>query len=397
MGHKTVHIERRNGRWHFRRRVPQDLRQYIPRKEIRASLKTKSYDDAVMLVRLRDAEIDRVFSLLRCGVLNNTQRDHVIGTLFPDRQQSITTFEQAINSYLVDRKPGLSTRTQQDYTYFADVLKVEFCKRNLSDIARTDLITFRERIGQKRAPATVNKYLSWLQSFFGWCFAAQLITNNPAAGITRIKDDARRERFTADELQTMYLLIEEYRWSSQFPQRYWVPLISLLMGLRLTEAMQLVRSDVQKKDNVWCLWVNDRDGRSVKTQNSERFVPIHPMLIELGFLEYINLHIGFLWPINVESNRISNAFSCWFSQRIRPQMTNSKGKTFHSLRHTFVDELKQMGVSEQFIAELVGHSRGSLTMERYGKKYLPHVLEKELMKLDGKRLINIDSRHFMKC
>lgn len=390
MGHKSVHIECKNGWWYYRRRIPEDLRSFFPRKQIRTSLKTKSHDDALMLVRLRDAETDKTFALIRSGVLSSRQREQTIASLFPDHRQSITTFEQAIDNYLVDRKPGLSVRTQQDYLYFADVLKVKFNKKVLCEISRNDLLGYREVLSESRAPATVNKYLSWLQSFFCWCVKTQLLTNNPAVDITRIKDDARRDRFTPDELQQMYSLILKYKHNNEYPQRYWVPLISLFMGLRLTEALQLERADVVKKDNVWCVSVNSKDGKSIKTKSSERFVPIHPVLLEIGLLEYTSHHVGRLWPISLSNKRPSNAFSCWFSRRVKPLITQQSGKTFHSLRHTFVDELKQSGVEEQIIAELVGHSRGSITMERYGKKYLPKIMYEQLIKIKAQKLLGIN-------
>ena len=55
--------------------------------------------------------------------------------------------------------------------------------------------------------------------------------------------------------------------------------------------------------------------------------------------------------------------------------------TFHSLRHTFVNELKQQGETEFVIAQLIGHSNGSITMGRYGKEYEFGVLSSAVEKL----------------
>ena len=54
----------------------------------------------------------------------------------------------------------------------------------------------------------------------------------------------------------------------------------------------------------------------------------------------------------------------------------------HCFRHTFINNLKQSGVIEQRIAEIVGHTTGSIDMERYGKAYNPKVLLDTLEKLD---------------
>ena len=52
----------------------------------------------------------------------------------------------------------------------------------------------------------------------------------------------------------------------------------------------------------------------------------------------------------------------------------------HSLRHTCIDNLKQIGVEPHFISELVGHSQGSITLDRYGNNYNPDILYNKCVK-----------------
>jgi integrase len=40
---------------------------------------------------------------------------------------------------------------------------------------------------------------------------------------------------------------------------------------------------------------------------------------------------------------------------------------FHSLRHTVATELKCAGVASQYAAQILGHSNGNITYDRYGK------------------------------
>ena len=49
-------------------------------------------------------------------------------------------------------------------------------------------------------------------------------------------------------------------------------------------------------------------------------------------------------------------------------------KSFHPLRHTFANELKQVGVNEQVASELLGHASQSITYGRYGKESRIEVL-----------------------
>ncbi len=61
-------------------------------------------------------------------------------------------------------------------------------------------------------------------------------------------------------------------------------------------------------------------------------------------------------------------------------------KTFHSFRHTVGNGLKQQGIAESFISELLGHSSGDTqSFSRYGKKYRPQLLlEEAVQKIEYK-------------
>ena len=56
-------------------------------------------------------------------------------------------------------------------------------------------------------------------------------------------------------------------------------------------------------------------------------------------------------------------------------------KSFHSLRHSFANELKQAGLSEQVASELLGHASQSITYGRYGKEFRIEILLKEISKI----------------
>ena len=56
-------------------------------------------------------------------------------------------------------------------------------------------------------------------------------------------------------------------------------------------------------------------------------------------------------------------------------------KNFHSLRYTFANELKQVGVSEQVVSEFLGHASQSITYESYGKESRVETLLNEIKKI----------------
>ncbi|MCZ8095572.1 MAG: hypothetical protein O9331_19035 [Acidovorax sp.] len=81
--------------------------------------------------------------------------------------------------------------------------------------------------------------------------------------------------------------------------RYWVPLICMFHGNRVREVLQLVASDVGTTGEVTVLDLREEmDGeqaamliagvkRSLKNDPTKRTVPVHPKLIELGFLDFV--------------------------------------------------------------------------------------------------------------
>ena len=78
----------------------------------------------------------------------------------------------------------------------------------------------------------------------------------------------------------------------------------------------------------------------------------------------------------------SQDFGKWYQRFNRKYVTVHPKRVFHSFRHALADRLKQAGVQEALIAEILGHTIESETFGRYGKRFQPKVLLEALMKLD---------------
>lgn len=110
--------------------------------------------------------------------------------------------------------------------------------------------------------------------------------------------------------------------------------------------------------------------KSLKTVNALRQVPLHPRLIELGLLEYVDAlkASGYdrLFP-KLKYNKIKGyrgIASNWFNGNYFGKVLGSPRdgkKTFHSLRHTFINAVDEFESNELTIAQLVGYVRGSTT------------------------------------
>ena len=83
-----------------------------------------------------------------------------------------------------------------------------------------------------------------------------------------------------------------------------------------------------------------------------------------------------------EGHGYAHDFSKSYRNFNKRYVTQDNKKVFHSFRHNFTDNLKQQGLQESMIAELVGHSVKSMTFSRYGKEFNPAILRENMLKLD---------------
>jgi integrase len=164
------------------------------------------------------------------------------------------------------------------------------------------------------------------------------------------------------------------------PHLYWLPLLSCLSGGRLNELAQLLTNDVRQHDGVWVLHING-DGhpkKRVKTDSGNRMIPLHPKLIELGFLDYVELvktfdadafeFPGLLFPYltHSEKNGFGGASSTWFGRYLNRVELSDPLLVFHSLRKTFNQALINRQIHVEHRSRLLGHAFESVNTEVYG-------------------------------
>ncbi|MBR0904150.1 site-specific integrase [Bradyrhizobium liaoningense] len=190
----------------------------------------------------------------------------------------------------------------------------------------------------------------------------------------------------------------------------WAPLLALFQGARRTELVQLLFQDIAKDPDtdVWTLRFDREGDKRIKTVSSIRRVPIHPELVRLGFLSFVEERrravgpVASLWPGFEERSKLTsraNKWSEWFNAYLARHVVDDPMKKFHSFRGTFKRYGRAAGVDEVVINHLVGHSNHSVGA-RYGRKRdadgvrdtgypLPRLLEEiGRVRFDG---VNIDA------
>lgn len=177
--------------------------------------------------------------------------------------------------------------------------------------------------------------------------------------------------------------------------RIYMPLIGLLQGLRLNEAAQLYICQIIEENGVSCFKVDIQfPEQKLKNKRAKRIVPVHPKLIELGFLDYVrsmqNRGEKRVFPqlFFTKGKGYGQSFSKKFNNKnfkkqwIKPEnLDNEELLTdFHSLRHTFSTRLSGRSEDSQ-LDFMMGHEGKSENQKRYTTPDARVLLE-ALKKLD---------------
>lgn len=250
---------------------------------------------------------------------------------------------------------------------------------------RTDVSEWVQslRAAELATPTLYNK-CSYLRAFFKWAQGAGHYPqgDNPAAGQVTYgtREKRLRRKLGFEPLHTDQLRIvfsSESLAKMKEPVR-WGAWLGLYSGARVSEIGQLRLEDFYEADGVPCFRITASGvGQSLKTDASERVVPIHPELVRLGLLDYIDAlrkaGKDRLFPrAKVGSvNGSGNFLSAAFGRHLTALGIKAKvGKVgFHSLRKTVIQTLQSSGVASEVRAQLVGHLLDDEHHATYSRRY----------------------------
>ena len=222
---------------------------------------------------------------------------------------------------------------------------------------------------------TVKDHIAQLASFFSFCKGRRYMGEDSPlakriASETLTETKSRRDPFAADDLARIFepKLYE----SRKLPHTFWPALIALFTGARCNEIAQLYLDDIVNDDPAhperWRFMIRIASGRTdqrLKNQFSNRSIPMHPRLIELGFLRYLEdvRSLGFdrVFPSLrwTEAAGYGDTVSDMFSTYLRGKVKiDNRRKVFHSFRHYFCIQAKNFtDEKSDHILDLTGHAR----------------------------------------
>lgn len=222
---------------------------------------------------------------------------------------------------------------------------------------------------------TQQRHIDLLRTLFRWLEARHEVMPGLLKGVRLFSstDDRgqRRHPFSPAELDCLF----DPRHDASFtkPHQYWARFLAYYQGLRVNELSQLYVDDIIDLDGTWCIDVTrDRPGQRLKNSQSRRTLPLHPVLIANGFLDFVGqsrrwgratLFPGLVWGDNGPGDTTSD----WFNRSFLRKTCGitAKEKVFHSFRHNFATVGERSGLSDARIAIMLGHSSGDSILRKH--------------------------------
>lgn len=243
--------------------------------------------------------------------------------------------------------------------------------------------------------STKAKYISQISTFFGWMLKRGICDSNIWDGMTykANKTANRRPSFNTEQLNQILqspLYCGFVRDGKEHlpgdhqadDWRYWLPLVCMFTGARITEIAQLHVDDIEERDGylIGYLQADRSRGQSLKTEKSKRLVVFNSKLVAAGYKDYWQKQLDRsqlddntqLFPELKAGKRpdLGAKPSRWWRDYLVKIGVKKKGEAdgigSHSFRHRLADEMRSAGYLDSEFGEIVmGHAQNTMT-SRYG-------------------------------
>lgn len=237
-------------------------------------------------------------------------------------------------------------------------------------------------MGRLKPKTIKDVYFAAVRAVFRTALKARKLPSNPAADLTIkvAKPKLPREKgFNDDEAVAVLKAASTYRSkpsdnpsNQEHPKteaaKRWAPWLCAYTGARIAEMTQLRGADVATKDGIHYLRITS-DAGSVKS-GQYRDVPLHPHLIELGFLDFVKASGSeplFYKPIPDRTTEhpwhsVARRVSDWIRDL---KIVDPRVAPNHGWRHRFKTVAVELGMNNRVMDAIQGHASRTAG-ENYG-------------------------------
>lgn len=229
--------------------------------------------------------------------------------------------------------------------------KTPYNTMNFEEILKIPNVPDDDIISDSRA----KDYIKHIKKFFAFCYKHQLITFDPSSDLNVQVDSDKKDPFNDSEILRLIDIINAIEDDTKY-----LYISYIFNGMRKEE---LFNSRI----------ITSADGVSYfdiskgKNSDSIRAIPLHKELIKIGLTDEVLQRAKRLISPTILGRK--------FNEAIKIQVTDSKRKTLHSLRHSFATKLALADVSDSVIQKIIGHSATDTFNKTYNHSH------KDLVKL----------------
>ena len=253
--------------------------------------------------------------------------------LAEDLGRTTETLFEAMDEYLKDCKVRLRTSTYDSYRLALDNLKACWGDIPVRQINSRHLATLKGYLTSWLKPMAVNIRLRAIRAFLNWLVATEKLERLPGK-LTLLKTDEELPKFfTPAELESIMARVKDPKMKATFK-------VLAETGLRRSELLSCTLEEGY-------LHLRQTKGRV------DRLVALPPALVP-DFL------------LATESPYRPSTVTHAFTKAVRAASVEPKGRSLHSLRHTFALREYYRTGDIYYVKGLLGHSAVAVT-ERYLK------------------------------
>ncbi|CAJ0737212.1 hypothetical protein R77592_04252 [Ralstonia mannitolilytica] len=313
-------------------------------------------------------------------------------------------FSEVVKLYLVEKKLDNVPKTLYDKERIYNEFQGFYGDLDINQYTPNEAVSYKNRLLAAGSSASqINSRLSFLRSLFEYAignnlyFAPNPFEKTKISNKAKLKQQVRSyKELTTEDLQAIFNELA-YRPFMDTPDYHWLPFLALYSGVRQNELASMRLHHIHQHEGVW---VFDITKEIAKNKNSIRMVPLHKVILESKFLDYLEQtkatrKTGYemvFFPDKLPTEGGKNGFGKNISRRFGDYLDILKitddRKTFHSLRSNFINEMTNLNIHPAIIMGLVGHyEQAKLDLSsphfvNYQKKKPIHILKELIDKLE---------------
>jgi integrase len=283
-------------------------------------------------------------------------------------QRETLSFQTLLDGWAAEKQP--TRKTLYSWKRVLDQLGAFVGHTDAVRLTPDDLLRWKASLldAGLRTKTIRDSKIAPIRAIFQWGVDNRKLAANPAARIVidvRSKMTERIRGFTDEEAA----LILRHAAREKDPVRRWVPLLCAYSGARLSEVCQLRVKDVFQQGGVWCMKFDPEAG-SLKNENSERAVPLHPAIVESGFLQFVAAARSGPLFTGLHADRFGNRGgngTKTIGRWVRGLgLTDERLSPSHSWRHRFKTLGRQFNLAPDLVNAITGHFRKTVA-DSYGE------------------------------